>query len=75
VKIDIKSEVAPLLHDELRGYPAYCLSGVRHKDGMSLFQAFVWKTGTCRFDAKGVIQVEAPQEFEYRCEAQGRSNA
>jgi hypothetical protein len=41
---------------------------------VSLIQAFVWNVGTCRFDAKGATQAETPQESEYRCEAQGRSN-
>lgn len=39
---------------------AYCLDGVRHKDGMNLAQAFVWNVGNCHPDAKGEIQVEAP---------------
>ena len=29
---------------------------------MNLIQAFVRNVGTCRFDVKGEIQVEAPQE-------------
>ena len=41
-----------------RGLPAYCPGGVRHKDGMTLIQAFVRNVGTCRFDDKGEIQVE-----------------
>ncbi len=40
--------------------PAYRLGGVRHKDGMTLIQAFVWNVGTCRLDVKGETQVEAP---------------
>ena len=51
----------------------YCLGGVRHRDGMNLILAFVRNVGTCRLDVKGEIQVEIPQESEYRCEAQGRS--
>jgi len=42
----------------VRRIPAYCPGGVRHKDGMTLIQAFVWNVGTCRFDDKGEIQVE-----------------
>ena len=41
---------------------------------MSLILAQVWNLGTCRLDAKGAIQAENPQDSEYRCEAQGRSN-
>ena len=33
--------------------PAYCLSGVRHKDGVTLIQALVGNVGTCRSDDKG----------------------
>ena len=53
---------------------AYCLVGIRWKDGMNLIRAFVRNVGTCRRDVKGAIQVEPPLEFEYRCMAQGRSN-
>ena len=41
---------------------------------MNLIQAFVRNVGTCRLDVKGEIQVETPQESEYRCEAQGGSS-
>ena len=30
----------------VQGKPAYCLSGVRHKDGVTLTQALVWNVGT-----------------------------
>jgi hypothetical protein len=44
----------------VQGKPAYCLSGVRHKDGVTLIQALVWNVGTCRSDDKGETQVEDP---------------
>lgn len=44
-----------------RRRPAYCPGGVRHKDGMTLIQAFARNVGTCRPDAKGETQVAAPQ--------------
>jgi len=44
----------------VQGEPAYCLSGVRHKDGVTLIQALVWNVGTCRSDDKGETQVEEP---------------
>jgi hypothetical protein len=40
---------------------------------VTLIQAFARNVGTCRLDVKGAIQVENPQESEYRCEAQGRT--
>ena len=40
--------------------PVYCPDGVRHEGGVTLLQALVWNVGTCRPDAKGAIQVEAP---------------
>ena len=49
----------------VRRIPAYCSGGVRHKDGMTLIQAFAWNVGTCRSDAKGKPQVEDPQEGKY----------
>jgi len=39
----------------------YWPCGIRHKGGMTLVQAFVRNVGTCRLDAKGEIQVEAPR--------------
>ena len=45
----------------VQGKPAYCLSGVRHKDGVTLIQALVWNVGTCRFDGKGETQAEDPR--------------
>jgi hypothetical protein len=36
---------------------------------VNLAQAFVRNVGTYGSDAKGVIQVEDPQGFEYRCGA------
>jgi hypothetical protein len=44
----------------VQGKLAYCLSGVRHKDGATLIQALVWNVGTCRSDDKGETQVEEP---------------
>jgi hypothetical protein len=40
---------------------------------VTLIQASARNVGTCRLDVKGAIQVEDPQESEYRCEAQGRT--
>ena len=37
----------------VQGRPAYCLNGVRHKDGVTLIQALVGNVGTCRSDDKG----------------------
>ncbi len=34
-----------------------CPSGVRHVDGASPHQAFVWNVRTCRSDAKGELQL------------------
>lgn len=42
---------------------------------MNVIQAFARNLGTCRSDAKGAAQVEAPQEPEYQCRAQGRTGA
>ena len=53
--------------------PVYGRGGGRHGGGVTLIQASAWNVGTCRLDVKGAIQVEPPQESEYRCEAQGRT--
>ena len=50
-----------LARDEARGMPADCPGGDRHQGGVSPAQALVRNVGTCRLDAKGEIQVEAPQ--------------
>jgi len=49
----------------IRRIPAYCPGGVRHKDGMTLIQAFARNVGTCHSDVKGKPQVEDPQEGKY----------
>jgi hypothetical protein len=45
---------------QVQGGPAYCLGGIRHKDGVNLIQALVLNVGTCRPDVKGETQVEDP---------------
>lgn len=37
------------------------LGGIRHIGGVNRDQALVWNVGTCRLDAKGETQGEAPQ--------------
>ena len=69
----IETRLQSLAWDEARGMPAYCPSGDRHEGGVSSAQALVRNVGTCRLDAKGDLQVEAPRGAEYRCEAQGRT--
>jgi hypothetical protein len=54
--------VAIITPGQIQGIPAYCLGGVRHKGGVNLIQALLRNVGTCRSDAKGEAQVEAPQE-------------
>ncbi len=61
-KIEMMSKlVASRTPGSTQGIPDYCLSGVRHKDGVTLIQALVWNVGTRRSDAKGGTQVEEPQ--------------
>ena len=71
---DVKTGGESLTREQSGRRPVYCPLGVRHEGGVSLILAQVWNLGTCRLDAKGAIQAEIPQESEYRCEAQGRSN-
>ena len=52
--------VASRTPGSVQGKPAYCLNGVRHKDGVTLTQALVWNVGTCRSDGKGETRVEEP---------------
>ena len=42
----------------------YCLSGLRHRGGVTLIQAFVRNVGTCRPDGKGETQAGGPREGE-----------
>jgi hypothetical protein len=42
--------------------PADCLSGVRHKGGVTLVQAFRWNVGTCRPDVKERAQTGTPRK-------------
>ena len=41
------------------GRPVYCPVGVRHESGVTLIQALVRNSGTCRPDVKGDAQVES----------------
>ena len=54
---DIKTNGSPKRWDKHRRNLITDLCGVRLIGGMSLVQALVWNVGTCRFDAKGNIQV------------------
>ena len=38
--------VASRTPESVQGKPAYCLNGVRHKDGVTLTPALVWNVGT-----------------------------
>ena len=58
---DVKTEGESLTRDKFGGKPVYCPSGIRHKEGVNLTQAFVWNVRTCRSDDKGDIQVVVPQ--------------
>ncbi len=69
---DVKTEGESLTRDKFGGRPVYCPSGIRHREGMNLTQAFVWNMGTCCLNDKGATQAEILQESEYRSEAQGR---
>ncbi len=55
--IDIKSESCSVTRDQSGRYLEYGPFDVRCRGGMSLVQAVLWNTGTCRFDAKGDVQV------------------
>ena len=70
----VKTRVSPLHWDKSGKNLTYWPDGLRHKDGVNLIQAIMWKVGTCRSDVKGETQVEAPQEPEYHSRAQGRSD-
>jgi len=41
------------------GKPVYCPAGVRHEGGVTLIQALVRNSGTCRLDVKGEAQVDS----------------
>ena len=44
------------------GRPVYCPVGVRHESGVTLNQALVRNSGTCRPDVKGDAQVDSLHE-------------
>lgn len=56
----IETELQSLARDKAQGIPVYCLSGGRHKGGVSPGQALVRNVGTCHPDAKGELQVVDP---------------
>jgi hypothetical protein len=45
IQFTSKPEYSNLRRDEDRSYLECCLSGVRHRDGMTLIQAFAWNMG------------------------------
>ena len=55
--IDIKSGSCSVTRDQFGRYLGYGSFGVRYRGGMSLVQAVLWNTGTCRSDVKGDAQV------------------
>ena len=64
-KTEVTSKlVASRTPGSAQGKPVDCLSGVRHKDGVTLIQALVWNVGTCRPDAKGEAQRRGPHKGE-----------
>ena len=69
-----KTRLQSLAWEQVEAPPADGLGGDRHKGGVSLAQALAWNVGTCRHDAKGKVQGEAPQGQKYRSVAQGRIN-
>jgi len=56
----IETRLQSLAWDAAQGVPVYCLSGGRPEGGVSPVQALVRNAGTCRLDAKGDPQVDAP---------------
>ena len=42
-----KPESSLGIRERLRGRPAFCRSGVRHRGGVNLVEAFTWNVGTC----------------------------
>jgi hypothetical protein len=39
--------------DKSKGEPVYCLDGLRHIDGVTLIQAFMWNYGNLSLQCKG----------------------
>src|SRR6201984_2383523 len=54
--------------------PVFGLSGVRHEGGVTIAQALVRNSGTCRCDVKGEVQAGAPGKGE-STDAQHRGGA
>jgi hypothetical protein len=49
---------------EVEGVPVHCSTGVRHEGGVTLIQASVRNSGTCRADAKGEAQADRIRKGE-----------
>ena len=56
----IETRLQSLAWDRAQGKPADCLSGDRHKGGVSLVQALMRNVGTFSLDAKRDLQVVDP---------------
>src|SRR6516225_1258210 len=64
VQDDVETGGISLTRDEPGGWPDCCSGGIRREGGVTLNQASMWNTGTCRSDAKGEIQIGGPYEGE-----------
>jgi hypothetical protein len=71
----IKTRGESLTWDKSGGdlFTVQMMTGMEARVNMT--RAFAWNVGYLGCDAKGAIQVEDPQEFEYRGRAQGRTGA
>ena len=56
----IETRLQSLAWDAVKAGPAYGIDDDRRKGGASSAQALAGNVGTCRYDAKGDVQVEAP---------------
>ena len=57
----IETRLQSLAWEAVKAIPVYGLDGDRRKGGASSIQALAGNVGTCRHDAKGHVQVEAPR--------------
>jgi hypothetical protein len=60
--VDVKTEVSGHLGTSLGGALKPGPSGIRLEGGVTPRQAFAWNVGTCRLDARGIVQVGRPDE-------------
>ena len=72
LKDDVRTGFQALIRDKSERCSAYCSGGIRHRDGVTFTEAFIWNMGTCRQDIKeNLKQLPCKRESTEACHGGG----